>query len=290
MSRNTELPPGLVQVVDRTFLVHVLTRLEDKLKSTDDEIFSLIFDVEQLATRDELPQSYRDAYAAIVELLRPLKEEIERGLSACRESDAIRKPFSEIDGTDRNSPDDLATIARHHIGEMNSAETNLLRKAEEARLALKSGHLDGFFDWEEFPSSYHVSVVIDPGTTRECYSNRDDGLLHLRIQEYSPFQSPDRDEGEFIPGNGHPLHGCEMGRLVGSLVEASPLLYRSIDGHRPLPWQLLPLLHKVEVQIVSVTDKTLWIHGFGNVTEPINLSCGCTFDGRVFRMRGRPAD
>lgn len=290
MSRNTELPPGLVEVVDRTFLAHVLTRLEDKLKSTDDEIFSLIFDAEQLATRDELPKSHRDAYAGIAGLLRPLKEEIERGLSACRESDALRKPFSETDGTDQASPDNLAAIARHHIREMNSAEASLLRKAEEVRLVLKSRHPDGFFDWEEFPSSYHVSVVIDPGATRECYSNRDDGLLHLRIQEYSPFQSPERDEGESIPGNWHPLHGCEMGRLVRSLVETSPLLYRSIDNQRPLPWQLLPLLHKVEVQIVSITDKTLWMHGFGNVTEPIDLSCGCTFDGRVFRMRGRPAD
>jgi hypothetical protein len=289
MSRNTELPPGLVEVVDRTFLTHVLTRLEDNLNSTDDEVFSMLFDVQQLATRAELPQSYRDAYAGIAGLLRPIKEAIEHGLSACRESDVIRNPFSEIDGTDQASSDTLVAIARHHIVEINSAEASLLQKAEEAQLALKSRHPDVFFDWEEFPSSYHVSVVIDPGSTRECYANRDDGLLQLHMREYTPFLTPGDDRESFVPGDGHPLQGCRMGRLVQSLVGPSPIEYRSVDEHSPLPWQLLPLLHKVEVQVLSTTDKTLWIHGFGDVTKPIDLSCGCTFDGKAFHLHGRPA-
>jgi hypothetical protein len=131
---------------------------------------------------------------------------------------------------------------------------------------------------------------MDPGEARSCYANRDDGLMQLRMREYTPFLTPGDDRESFVPEEGHPLKGCRMGRLVNSLVGTSPILYHSVDEHSPLPWQLLPLLHEVEVQVLSMTDKTLWIHGFGDVTTPIDLSCSCTFDGRAFRIRGRPPD
>ena len=225
----------------------------------------------------------------MVESLSPLAESANAGISACRESRAFRVPF-DIGAPTSTGSDRLEGIARHHIEALNSAEANLLEKLEEARSALKARHPDGFFGWEGFPSGIQVSVVLDPGEAREYYANRDDGLLLLRMREYSPFLTPGDDQESFVPGDGHPLHDCRMGRLVHSLVGPSPIHYRSVDEHSPLPWPLIPLLHKVDVQVLSITDKTLWMHGFGDVTKPIDLSCGCTFDGRMFRMGRMPAD
>jgi hypothetical protein len=284
------MSPDLIEVVDRTFFIDTLKRLEDVLGSVRDEISTLLTDIEPLVRETGLPQAHREAYAVMLELLHPLDEEADHALSACRESDALRKPSAGIGEPDPNHSVNLATIARHHIDGINSAEANLLEKVEEAHAALQARHPDGFFDWEGFPSGYNLSLVLDPGEARRCYANRDDGLLQLRVLEYSPFLTPGDDQEFFTPGEGHPLHGCRMGRLVHSMVGTSPIHYRSVGEHSPLPWQILPLLHKIEDQVLSTTDKTLWVHGFGDVTTPIELSCGCTFDGKMFHMGRMPAD
>jgi hypothetical protein len=289
MLRNTKLPSELTGIVDRMFLIEALKRLEEIFDSVDDQVSSLLADVEPLATSDALPPAYREAYATIVESLSPLAASASAGISTCRQSRSFRAPF-DTDPPVAPGSNRLAEIARHHIEALNSAEKNLLEKTEEAHSALKARHPDAFFDWEGFPSGLQLSVVMDPGEARSCYANRDDGLMQLRMREYTPFLTPGDDRESFVPGEGHPLQGCRIGRLVNSLVGTSPILYRSVDEHSPLPWQLLPLLHKVEVQILSITDKTLWMHGFGNVTDPIDLSCGCTFDGRMFRMGRMPPD
>jgi len=289
MLRNTKLPVELTKVVDRMFLTEALKRLEEIFDSVGNQVSSLLTDIEPLVASDALPCVYREAYAAMVESLSPLAESANAGISACRESRAFRVPF-EADAPTSTGSDRLAEIARHQIEALNSAEANLLKKTEEAHSALMARHPDGFFDWEGFPCGIHVSVILDPGKARVCYANRDDGLLQLQMREYTPFLTPGDDRESFVPGDGHPLQGCRMGRLVHSLVGTSPIQYRSVDEHSPLPWQLLPLLHRVEVQVLSTTDKILWFHGFGDVTTPIKLSCGCTFDGRMFRMGRMPAD
>ena len=276
MPRNTKIPPDLVDILDRTFLVDILKRMEDLLRSTEDQVSSLISDIGPLADEAMLPQAYREAYAKAVEFLRPVGEAANRGFSAIWGIDAFRKPgeiaafskpLADHGKEDANPSAELIAAAKQVIDGLNTAEANLLETVEKTLEALEAMHAWKHFDREQFPSGYCAAVVLDPGKARRCYANHEQRLLRLQTREYSPFLPPDQPETAYSPDDGHPLHGCRLGRLAQSMIEKSPLHYHSVREYSPLTWQLLPFLHEVEIEVLSMANKVVWAHGVGDVTS-----------------------
>jgi hypothetical protein len=154
---------------------------------------------------------------------------------------------------EKNPPSELIAAAQHAIVQINEAEDRLVRVVESGQKALLEHAEQGLIDWS-MPFDYEFFLLLDPGETRPFYETCADGEEPLRIYLPRYLYSPDKPTRRgkynwnfFENCEEHPLRAEHHGYLVHHILE-----------HAELPWQLLPYIKEIEINLKFTDFEAAW--------------------------------
>jgi hypothetical protein len=124
---------------------------------------------------------------------------------------------------------------------------------ESGQKALLEYAEQGLIDWT-MPFDYEFSLLLDPGETRSFYETCADGEEPLRIYLPRYLYSPDKPTrrrkynwNSFENCKEHPLQAGHHGYLVHHILE-----------HAKIPWQLLPFIKGIEINLKFTDFEVAW--------------------------------
>jgi hypothetical protein len=124
---------------------------------------------------------------------------------------------------------------------------------ESGQKALLEHAEQGLIDWT-MPFDYEFFLLLDPGKTRSFYETCADGEEPLRIYLPRYLYSPDKltrrekyNWNFFENCKEHPLREEHHGYLVHHILE-----------HAELPWQLLPYIKEIEINLRFNDFEAAW--------------------------------
>ena len=248
-------PPAAV--LDALFLRDTCSELEEVLQRARHEVSYFGGEIGSLAGEPNLPAAFQAAYGRIISLLAAVETAIAVGNEECR---ALYEEFHAsglLDWKEGESaaPPIAVEAARSVIREINDAEIHVTDILKSARSALAERAKKGLFDWS-MPFNCKFTVLFDTGPTRRFYQSCGEGEEPIRLRvrpaiHDRSFSAPDSDGGYnwnmFQFSQDHPLQDDHHGYLVHCLLD-----------HSHLPWEMLPHIREIEVELTFTDFETAW--------------------------------
>lgn len=248
-------PPA--KVLDAIFLRDTHEELREVLWRAKHEVSYFRGEICALAAEPELPAPFRAAYGRVVSLLAAIEQAIMVGEEECcalgdelHSSGLLGWEESEL-----NASPVLVAAAKDVIRQINEAEARLINVVKSAKSALIGHAEQGLIDWS-MPYNCEFAVLFNPGPTRRFYEACGEGEEPMRVRVRPPFRGL-ADESSCTNGTynwnvfegreDHPLRDGHHGYLVHCLFD-----------HAHMPWQLLPHIQEIEVELTFNDFETAW--------------------------------
>ena len=248
-------PPA--KVLDAIFLRDSHEELGQVLWRAKHEVSYFRGEICALAAEPELPAAFRAAYGRVVSLLAAIEQAIMVGEEECcalgeelHSSGLLGWEESEL-----NAAPVLVEAAKDVIRQINEAEARLIDVVKSAKSAL-TGHAEqGLIDWS-MPYNCEFTILFNPGPTRGFYETCGEGEEPMRVRVRPPFRDLADDSSctngtynwnVFEGREDHPLRDGHHGYLVHCLFD-----------HAHMPWQLLPHIQEIEVELTFNDFETAW--------------------------------
>ncbi len=223
--------------VDATYLNAMQQHFKEVLRKARHNVSFFRTEIEALTTQEALPPPYREAYGQIVAALVHIEQIISEEKELAFPKNLLRPAALALQAP----PPALVAAAQQTIEQINAAEHRLIEVIESAQKALLEHAEQGLIDWT-MPFEYEFTILLDPGDVRTFYATCAEGEEPLRLylgrHTYIPYEPEEGNWNIFRNEEGHPLHEGHHDLLVHCL------LYRM-----KLPWQLLPFIKEVEVEV-----------------------------------------
>ena len=240
-------------LLDIAFLFNTHEYVRDALRHALHEVSYPRDEIQSLASGPGLPDQVREAYGRMVALLTKVEQAI---ISGKKEFDELQHEIYSSDlwrrYVDLPSPAPspaLVSAAEEAICKINEAQLRVADVVKSMRGALLEHADQGLFDWTS-QCECEFNIIMKGGAARPFYETCDFGdgdnseARRFRVRPAldpmpgDSFFDPSSNWNVFEHSDDHPLRHGHHGYLVHCLIE-----------HHHFPWELLPHIQEVEVQI-----------------------------------------